>query len=82
MGHEVPRYLLVKLFALHTTRFKDIFMNQRIPKVKKPDEVAADELVLADDADPLAPLEPVVVTYLCQNKQVVDWKLMVASLLQ
>jgi hypothetical protein len=42
MGHEVPGCLLVKLFALHTTRFKDIFMNQRIPKVKKPDEVAAD----------------------------------------
>ena len=35
-------------------------MNQRIRKVKKPEEVAADKVVLADHADPPAPPEPVV----------------------
>jgi hypothetical protein len=49
--------------------------------VKKPDEVAADEMVLADDADPPAPPEPVV-NYLCQDKHIVDWELMVLPLLQ
>jgi hypothetical protein len=81
MGHEVPGCLLVKLFALHTTKFQDIFMKQRIRKVKKPKEVAANKVVVADDVDPPAPPEPVV-NYLCQDKHVVDWKLMVSSLLQ
>ena len=55
MGHEVPRCrLLVKLFALHTTRFQDIFMNQGIRKVKKP-KVKKPEEVAADNADPPAP---------------------------
>jgi hypothetical protein len=81
MGHKVPGCLLVKLFALHTIKFQDIFMNQWIRKVKKPKmkkhkEVAADEVVLADNADPPAPPEPVV-NHLCQDKHVVDWNLMV-----
>ena len=67
MGHKVPGCLLVKLFALHTTKFQDIFMNQRIRKVKKPKEVAADEVVLADNADPPAPPESAVVNYLCRT---------------
>jgi hypothetical protein len=43
--------------------------------------VAAGDVVLADDADPPALPEPVVI-YRCQDKHVVDWKLMVSSLLQ
>jgi hypothetical protein len=32
MGHEIPGCLLVKLFALHTSAFRQIFPAPKVPK--------------------------------------------------
>ena len=61
-SHEIPGCLLVKLFALHATIFRDIFRKRR--KILKAEKV--------EDGDPPAPPEPEV-NYLCRDRHVVDW---------
>ncbi len=68
MGHKIAGWLLVKLFALHTTAFQDIFSARKKAARKKDDNDSSssdDELALLSD-----------------DKHVSDWILVVSSLLQ
>jgi hypothetical protein len=66
MGHEIAGCLLVKLFALHTTAFQDIFPARKKAAQKKDDDDSS--------VDELPPLS--------NDKHVSDWIQVVSSLLQ
>ena len=68
MGHEIAGCLLVKLFALHTTAFQDIFPARKKAARKKDDNDSS------SSDDELPPLS--------DDKHVSDWILVVSSLLQ
>jgi hypothetical protein len=68
MGHEIAGCLLVKLFALHTTAFQDIFPARKKAARKKDDDDSS------SSDDELPPLS--------DDKHVSDWTLVVSSHLQ
>jgi hypothetical protein len=68
MGHEIAGCLLMKLFALHTTAFQDIFPARKKAARKKDDDDSS------SSNDELPPHS--------DDKHVSDWILVVSSLLQ
>jgi Plavaka transposase len=82
MGHEITGCLLVKLFALHTTRFRRIFPPKKLPRYAKPAKPAKSKSKDKGNTKGIAATKRDRERNLCFESHVTDWILAVSSLLQ
>ena len=83
MGHEITGCLMVKLFALHTTRFRQIFPPKKLPKYAKLEKSTKSKSKdKKGNKKIIAPMKRNRERNLCFETHVTDWILAVSSLLQ